>query len=526
MVTQAAELVAEIPRDPWRPALIALGVSLAALLLLYAGTVRSMVDIWSRSGTFMHGFLIVPISLYLIWQRRATILRIRPVPSPWALAVVLAGALVWAVSARIDVLLGEQLALVLMVIAGVWGLLGTRVTRAMLFPLAYLFFAVPMGDGLIPPLRDFTARVSVFILQSVHIPVLLEGRYISIPPGTFEVAQACAGLRYLIASVVLGTVYAYLVYRSAWRRLLFIMFAIIVPIVANALRAAGIIALAYASDMRLATGIDHIIYGWIFFGLVMFLLFWAGQFMQERGAAQSGVSGPETVPVPATGGRRGVWYVAVVAVLLVGAAGAGPGALRWFEVRAAYAPEPAVLGAPPAHPPWRGPLRTRDDWRPVFPGAGGSFLRTYTRGPDTVYLYSAYYLRESQGSELIKWGNRLYDGRHWVRIGSRPREVSFGGGRKRVVETIIRSGDTDRLVWSWYRIGDRVTTRPMQAKLLEAWDDLRRGGGVVAVVAVAADYEVRPRDARRVLRGFLRDMRDVGPVAVSPPAGSIGSIRR
>ena len=96
----------------------------------------------------------------------------------------------------------------------------------------------------------------------------------------------------------------------------------------------------------------------------------------------------------------------------------------------------------------------------------------------------------------------------------------------RLMETIIRSGDTDRLVWSWYRIGDRVTTRPMQAKLLEAWDDLRRGGGVAAVVAVAADYEVRPRDARRVLRGFLRAMRDIGPVAVSPPAGATGSIRR
>ena len=198
---------------------------------------------------------------------------------------------------------------------------------------------------------------------------------------------------------------------------------------------------------------------------------------------------------------------------------------RWFEVRAAYTPKP-VLSAPPARPPWRGPLQTRDDWRPVFPGASGSFLRTYTQGPDTVYLYSAYYLRESQGSELIQWGNRLYDGRRWVRIGSRPREVSFGSRHMRIVETIIRSGNTDRLVWSWYRIGDRVTIRPVQAKLLEAWDDLRRGGGVAAVVAVAADYEVRPRDARRVLRRFLRDMRDVGPVVVSPPAGSIGSIRR
>ncbi|HQU16083.1 MAG TPA: exosortase A [Gammaproteobacteria bacterium] len=512
MATQTAEVVAEAPGVRWGTTLAALCVSLSALLLLYAGTVRSLVDIWWRSETFAHGFLILPISLYLIWCRRAIIRRIQPVLNPWALLLVLSGALAWAVSARIDVLLTQQLMLVAMAIAIVWGLLGTRVVRQMLFPLGYLFFAVPMGDGLIPPLQDFTARFAVSILQWVHIPVFLEGRYISIPTGTFEVAQACSGLRYLIASVVLGTVYAYLVYRTVWRRLLFVAFAVIVPIIANGLRAAGIVAIAYASDMRLATGVDHIIYGWIFFGLVMFLLFWAGQFIRERNAAPD-AGRAEGDSVTAWRGRSSGWYVALCAALLVGSAGAGPGALRWLDVRAAHTPEPTALMAPLARSPWRGPLTTADDWRPVFRGASGTFLRAYTMGADTVYLYSAYYLRERQGSELIKWGNQLYDNRHWARISSDSREISMGGRRMWVVETMLRSGATDRLVWSWYRIGGRITTDPTQAKLLQAWEDLRHGGDVAAVVAISADYEVGPSAARRVLQRFARDMGPLAPVA-------------
>lgn len=525
MATQAADLVGVRPRVLWRPALAALGLSLVAVLGLYGTTVLSMVDIWWRSETFAHGFLIVPISLYLIWQRRATVLRNRPIPSAWGLALVLVAALAWAAAARIDVLLGTQLALVTLVIGVVLGVLGTGVVRSMLFPLGYLFFAVPMGDALIPPLRDFTARFSVMILQFAHMPVLLEGRYISIPTGTFEVAEACSGLRYLIASVVLGTVYAYLAYRSAWRRLLFIAFAVVVPIIANAVRAAGIVALAYASDMHLATGVDHIIYGWIFFGLVMFALFWAGQFLREPDAAPEEAAAARAAPTEPGTDSASAWKIYAIALLLVVGAGAGPGMLHWLGVRAAAVVEPARMSAPAGRGPWQGPFKTQDDWRPVFPGASGRFLRVYRDGAESVYLYSAYYERQRQGAELIKWGNRVYDGQVWVRVASGVREVKLASGQRlRVRETVIRSGPTDRVVWSWYRIGDRVTASALDAKLLAAWEDLRHGGAVAAVVAVAADYQLGPQQARDVLRRFLEDMGRVAPVAARvshpPTAGA------
>ena len=99
---------------------------------------------------------------------------------------------------------------------------------------------------------------------------------LSIPRGDFEVAKACSGIRYLIASVSLGTFYAYLTYQSWGRRLLFVSMAIALPILANGLRAYGIVMIAHFTNMKHAVGVDHLIYGWLFFGVLMFVLFWVG----------------------------------------------------------------------------------------------------------------------------------------------------------------------------------------------------------------------------------------------------------
>src|SRR5699024_10044941 len=204
----------------------------------------------------------------------------------------------WLLAKVADVLFAEQLLLVAMIRVIVWGLLGDKVVRALAFPLAYLFFAVPLGEALIPPLRDFTAAFAVKGLQFCNVPVYWEGRYLTIPTGHFLVAEACSGLRYLIASLALGTFYAYITYRSYCRRVMFIVANNAVPVIANGLLAYGIIMLAYISNMKLSTCIYHIIYGWIFFGVVMFLPFWIGSFWREGDGDRpsSKLSLPSVIP--------------------------------------------------------------------------------------------------------------------------------------------------------------------------------------------------------------------------------------
>ena len=167
---------------------------------------------------------------------------------------------------------------------------GRRVARALAFPLGFLLLGVPVGEALIPPLMDWTADFTVTALRLSGIPVYREGTFFTIPSGQWSVVEGCSGLRYLIASITVGALFAYLSYQKLWKRLLFVALSVIVPIIANGMRAYMIVMIAHLSDMKLALGIDHLIYGWLFFGLVMLLLFWIGSFWRDPEPAISAQS--------------------------------------------------------------------------------------------------------------------------------------------------------------------------------------------------------------------------------------------
>ena len=270
----------------WIKVMSLLLVSWVALLAAYSSTALSLVNTWSRSDTYTHGFLILPASGYLVWRKRHQLAVLVPRLNLWALLLLGGLATIWLVGHLTSVLVIQQLALVAMMGGVVWSLVGTTVTRRLLFPLAFLFFAVPVGADLVPLFQDFTASFTVTALRMSGVPVLWEGRYLTTPSGSWHVAEACAGIRYLLAAVSLGVWFAGMVYRSWTRRLLFILAATLVPILANWLRAYGIVLFGYLVDHQLAAGVDHVLYGWLFFGVVMFLLFVVGLSLREPGTAQ------------------------------------------------------------------------------------------------------------------------------------------------------------------------------------------------------------------------------------------------
>src|SRR5260370_26191690 len=140
--------------------------------------------------------------------------------------------------------------------------LGPRVLWLLLAPLVFLFFLVPSGAFLVPTLQKITAQISIAGLELLHIPVFSDGVMIEIPEGTFEIAEACAELRFLIASIVFGCFFAVLMYRSVIRRALFITLSLVVPLAANGMRALGIIVLAHLGSSPAAVEADHVLYSW------------------------------------------------------------------------------------------------------------------------------------------------------------------------------------------------------------------------------------------------------------------------
>ncbi len=291
-----ADRIAKAPgATAWKLCLSALSLSLAAVLLVYFDTFRSMAAIWSRSDTYVHGYFVLPISLYLVWIRAEALRKMTPRADARAIVPIALAGVGWLAARLGGVLVAEQYFAVATVPLMVWAIAGPSVSRRILFPLCYLLLLVPVGEALIPHMIEYTAAFTVAALRVTGVPVLQEGNLLTLPNSQWSVVEACSGLRYLIACVTIGLVFAYLTYRSWTRRALFIALSIVVPIVANWVRAYLIVFIGYSSDMRFAVGVDHLIYGWIFYAFVMGILLWVGSRFSDETAPEL----RETRPAPA-----------------------------------------------------------------------------------------------------------------------------------------------------------------------------------------------------------------------------------
>mgnify|MGYP003700494023 CR=1 FL=1 len=458
------------------------------LVLLFHDTIGTMIGTWSRSETFSHGFLVLPISLWLIWRQRIRLAGItaRPIFTP-VVALGFAG-LLWYLARMTDVLVVQQLALVTMVLAGIWMLAGTRVVYAILFPLLFLYFAVPMGEGLIPPMMKFTAEFTVALVRLTGIPVYQEGLYFSLPSGNWSVVEACSGVRYLIASLMLGCLFAYLNYTSWLKRSAFILASIIVPIIANGLRAYIIVMIGHLSGMELAAGVDHLIYGWIFFGLVIFILFAIGLRWRDHVEARPAPdANPNAASDAAPGGNgRGIRHVLPLAIVVV---------VIWPVMIVAMAQQSTEIHAPLTAPDPAPGLRTSGPtlwgWRLLEARADRSVVQHYV-GDDAVFgLYLYQYTSGKPGAEVVRGLGSLLGSspRDWIIIESGDRRLSLKNEELTVNQHVLASGDTRLLVWSWYRIGDRHTANSYLAKIMEAIAKVTFGRTDSARIILATNIE-------------------------------------
>lgn len=260
----------------WLRHLASLALLIIWLFYWYRDTIFSLIEIWSRSATFAHGYLIFPIALWLIWRNRRLTLSRHPVVSMNFLLTLAACGLTWIIGKTLNANVLVQFSFIGLLISVIVAVLGFDVTKTLIFPLGFLFFSVPFGEFLIPLLMEATADFTVMALRLSGIPVHRDGLQFIIPSGSWSVVEACSGLRYLVASLTVGTLFAHLNFKSRHRRIFFICLSILVPISANWLRAYFIVLLGHLSDNKIATGVDHLIYGWIFFGLVMMIMFIIG----------------------------------------------------------------------------------------------------------------------------------------------------------------------------------------------------------------------------------------------------------
>ena len=489
----------------WRPTLLALAALYLLLFGLFAQGFGSMVALWFGSENYAHAVLVPPLSLWLVWRQRNLLATMTPAPAPLAAWLLLAVLALWLVGHLVAVNALVHFSLVAALILVVPALCGWAVARRLMFPLGFLFLAVPFGEFLYAPMMEATADFTVAALRATGIPVYREGVHFVIPSGNWSVVEACSGLRYFIASAMVGVLFTYLNFKSLGRRLAFTMVALVVPLVANWLRAYLIVMLAHLSDNRLAVGVDHLVYGWVFFGLVMFAMFAVGaRFAETHWSDPPEPLTPAEALAPAGNPLSTGAAAALLAVLVVLAA-----AVAWGL-------DASRSGADPRLSPWTEPLAwaksTPEDlgWAPKMPNPRASLAESYagTQG-QAVNLYLGYARRQDDDHKLVSGWNLLigasdiaWNQPGWTRLGVETADGTWSMERS---ELVSRTGSARRLiVWRSYWIDDQWVVNPVEAKWLTLRQRLLGRGDDGAMLILYADASTQG-GADAALQSFVKD---------------------
>ncbi len=472
--------------------LTALAVAILAILILFARDVADMANQWWNSSTYGHCLFILPLVGWLIWQRRHEVMQVEPRAWLPGLALVGVAAFGWLLGEAAGVSLVRHAALIAMIQVTILTVIGPAMVRALLFPIFYLIFLIPVGDEIVPAMQTLTAEMTMVLLGLANVPAKLDGVFITTPTGWFKVAEACAGVKFLVAMVAYGALAAHVCFRSWSRRTIFMAVCFAAPVLANGLRVFGTIFAAHLTSIEAATGLDHVIYGWFFFAFVLLVVMAAAWPFCDR---QLGDRWLVTIPV-AVGKPRSATMVAAASIGVVMLP------LLWSATVVAAGRQPLTRAiALPDVAGWtQVPRSDGYRWTPRFDGADYKLTGRY-RNLDgaSVDLAVALYGWQGDGRKIVGFGQGAIDPASdwsWSNDTASP----VGGKAQRM----LAPGKVEREALTFYVIGGSATGDVMTVKVRTLAGRLLGGDQSAAVVIVSAEGNSRP-----IIDQFLRDL---GPV--------------
>lgn len=463
----------------------------AGLLVLFRRDAADMAGLWWNVSTYQHCLFIAPIIAWLVWQRHREVAAIEAAGWLPGLLLVFGGGLIWLVGQAGGVALFRHAGLVAMIGASVIAFLGPAVARACAFPLFYLVFLVPFGDEFVGPMQVLTARMATGLLHLTGFTATLDGVFITTPAGWFEVAEACAGVKFLIALVAYAALVAHVAFRTTKRRALFMAAAIVLPVLANGVRAWGTIVAAELTSVEAAGGFDHIVYGWFFFAFVtLVLMAGAWRFFDRR------------LGDPWLGGRRFTNPRSTLPIVMMAPLALLVAALpvAWDAVAASRGriELPARVDLPVV----RGWTRVADGaspaWTPRFDEADHRLLGRY--GNDAgqrIDIAITLYGWQGRGREIVGYGQGAVDPEgHWAHAADLP---SIGGGK---TERLLGPGRSERVAVTFWSVGGREQRSKAAVKLAALTARLTGSDRSAATMIVSAQGP----DAAKAVDLFLMSL--------------------
>ncbi len=466
-------------RANWKRNLGSLVLCSLAILFVFWSDWSTLANMWLGTETYSHGILIAPISVWLIWRERHAISQFAPRTWFWGvvgLPVVLA---VWLLGKLSGIQFAVNVAIVSLIPMVVLIICGPRVSWRISFAVLFLYFMVPFGEAAVPLLMKWTAVATIQSLRLTGVPVFQEGMNFVLPSGQWSVVEACSGLRYLVASAVLAVLFSYLNFRSNKYRLAFFTVSMIIALVANWIRAYMVVMVGHLSNMKYGTGDDHVYYGWVFFGVVMFALFWMGAKWREDLTtnpiqARSKLQQPNQVSE--TGFVQKLIAVVAIICALVGTR---------LSLDSLHHVLPRTAQISDIGKSLKLTTLEKLSVEPEFKSALGIYRGTDSA--NSLNFYAAYFAGQAQSSEMISYDNGavLSDNKNLKVLFDEVIFIDRSNAKPLAIRQILmRSPEGLKEMFFWMRVGDHETISNYKGKLFTVLSILSGKGDHSAAVAI------------------------------------------
>jgi len=254
-----------------------IGILIGLFVLAYFPVWKNLISAWLNSDEYSHGFFIVPICGYIVWQKKKSFVEI-PLNTSWkGLILVIFSLFLYLFAYYGEILTLASFSLVFMFFVIAVFLYGLRMFKELLFPLAFLLFMIPFPSQIYSqltiPLQLFVTKASVWLTANIGIPIYSEGNVIHLPNRTMQVAQACSGLRSMISILPLGAILGYFTLKSNPLRYILFLTGIPIAIVVNIVRVILLVLAFYYFNFDLTAGTTHTVFGIFIFILALVFIF-------------------------------------------------------------------------------------------------------------------------------------------------------------------------------------------------------------------------------------------------------------
>lgn len=217
--------------------------------------------VWQNNADYSAGQLVPLTVLYMVAARRRRLGELELRSGAMGFMVFLVGLVLNLAGAYYLYASLENLGIVISANGLVLALLGWKAYKLLWYPMFFLFLMVPlperMHDAVMLPLQRMGSQISAAILEVVGVPVERYGHVLEVAGRRIAVAEACNGLRMVLAFVIVAGVVAFVVRRPRWQKGFILVSSIPIALACNVLRVVTTASLYAAGHERLARGTFH-----------------------------------------------------------------------------------------------------------------------------------------------------------------------------------------------------------------------------------------------------------------------------